>query len=285
MDHSIKIGGEAGQGIQTIGDMLGRVFARAGYAVFTNQDYESRVRGGHNFYQIRLSDRPVTAPKDALDILVALDSDSIRLHGPELSPAGRIIYDAETLREKHDGPVFQDIAFAKLAAEHGGDKIMANIVATGAVLGMLGMDLTLLRELIADTFGKKGEKVISANKAAALAGYDHAKRGCITCGFTVSAAEPATPRMLVGGVESIALGALASGCKFYAAYPMTPSTGIMNYLAAKEKEYGVVVEQAEDEIAAINMALGASFAGVRSMTGTSGGGFALMVEEIGRAHV
>lgn len=283
MDYSIKIGGEAGQGIQTIGDTLGHVFARSGHHVFTNQDYESRIRGGHNFYQIRLSDRPVIAPKGAVDIIVALDKDSIRLHERELTSRGRIIYDSETLKEKHDKPTFLDIPFVKLAMEHGGDRIMANTVATGAVLGMLGMDLTILMELIAETFRKKGEHVVTANRNAAMAGYDHAVKGCLTCNFSVAPDANAKALMLVGGSEAIALGAMASGVKFYAAYPMTPSTGIMNYLAGKEKEYGIVVEQAEDEIAAINMALGASFAGVRAMTGTSGGGFALMVEGVSLA--
>ena len=283
MDYTIKIGGEAGQGIQTIGETLGRVFARGGYHVFTNQDYESRVRGGHNFYQIRLSDRPVMASKDVVDIVVALDKESIRLHEEELTPGGQIIYDSESLKETHEGQAFLDIPFAKLAMEHGGDRIMANTVATGAVLGMLGMDLGALLTIIDATFRRKGEKIVSANRNAALAGYDHAIKGCLKCNFAVAAAEKAAPRMLVGGTEAIALGAMASGLKFYSAYPMTPSTGIMNYLAGKEQEYGMVVEQAEDEIAAINMALGASFAGVRAMTATSGGGFALMIEGVALA--
>jgi 2-oxoglutarate ferredoxin oxidoreductase subunit alpha len=283
MDYTIKIGGEAGQGIQTIGETLGRVLSRAGLHVFTNQDYESRVRGGHNFYQIRIADRPVMAARDGVDILVALDRESIPLHGQELIPRGRIIYDSETLKEKHDEPAFLDIPFQRLAVQHGGDRVMANTVATGAVLGMLKMDVGPLLDLIADTFKRKGEKVVAANRNAATAGYDFAVEGCLACGFTVAAGRKTEPRMLVGGVEAIALGALASGVKFYSAYPMTPSTGIMNYLASKEKEYGVVVEQAEDEIAAINMAIGASFAGVRAMTGTSGGGFALMVEGVALA--
>ena len=285
MDYSIKIGGEAGQGIQTIGDTLGHVFARSGHHVFTNQDYESRIRGGHNFYQIRLSDRPIMAPKEAMDIIVALDKESIRVHERELTSRGQIIYDSETLKEKHDKPMFLDIPFAKLATEHGGDSIMANTVATGAVLGMLGMDLDILTGLITDIFGKKGDAIITANRNAAMAGYDHAIKACLKCNFSVSSDDKARALMLVGGSEAIALGAMASGVKFYAAYPMTPSTGIMNYLASKEKEYGIVVEQAEDEIAAINMALGASFAGVRAMTGTSGGGFALMVEGVSLAAI
>jgi 2-oxoglutarate ferredoxin oxidoreductase subunit alpha len=283
MDYTIKIGGEAGQGIQTIGDALGRVFARAGFHVFTDQDYESRIRGGHNFYRIRLADRPITAPREEIDIIVALDRESIGQHGAELNKRGQIIYDSETLKEKHDGPEFLDIPFTKLAMEHGGDRIMANTVATGAVLGMLGMELTLLLDLIEATFKRKGEHVIAANRNAALAGHDHARKACLKCSFSVTPDKKELKRMLMGGVEAIALGALASGVKFYSAYPMTPSTGIMNYLAGNEKEYGLVVEQAEDEISAINMALGASFAGVRAMTGTSGGGFALMVEGVSLA--
>jgi len=281
MDYSIKIGGEAGQGLQTIGDTLGRVFTRAGYHVFTHQDYDSRIRGGHNIYQIRLSDRPIMAPKEGLDIIIALDKESIRLHERELTSQGRIMYDSDTLKEKYDKPIFLDIPFVKLATEQGGDKIMANTVATGAVLGMLGMELTILSELLSDAFRKKGDAVIAANRKAALAGYEYAQRNCSACSFSVP--EISRPKMLINGTEAIALGALASGCKLYSAYPMTPSTGIMNYLASKEQEYGIVVEQAEDEIAAINMALGASFAGVRSMTGTSGGGFALMVEGLSLA--
>ena len=281
MDYSIKIGGEAGQGIQTIGDTLARVFSRTGYHVFSHQDYESRIRGGHNFYQIRLSDVPVSAPRDQVDIIVALDRESIMLHEAELRENGRIVGDFATLKLKPEEKQSLDIPFADLAAKSGGSAIMANTVAIGAVLGMLGMELTMLFDIITATFVKKGEAVIQANKNAALAGYDFALKQCTQCSFSVTPG--AEQKLLMGGVESIAFGALASGCKFYAAYPMTPSTGIMNYLASKEKEYGIVVEQAEDEIAAINMALGASFAGVRAMTGTSGGGFALMVEGVSLA--
>lgn len=282
MDYSIKIGGEAGQGIQTIGDTLGHVFARTGYHVFTHQDYESRIRGGHNFYQIRLADRPIATFQDKVDILVALDRESIAQHADELNKNGRILYDSTSLKLKKEEPSFLDIPFADLARHSGGSTIMANTVATGAVLGMLGLELALFLDIIIDTFRKKGDDVIQDNKNAAQAGYDFAVKNCTDCSFPVST-DKAEPKMLIGGTESIALGAVASGCKFYAAYPMTPSTGIMNYLAAKEKEYGIVVEQAEDEIAAINMSIGASFAGVRSMTGTSGGGFALMVEGVSLA--
>jgi len=281
MDYSIRIGGEAGQGIQTVGDTLSRVFARSGYHVFTHQDYESRVRGGHNFYQVRFADRPLTAARDRLDILVAFDRESIETDAAFVAEQGQIIYDSTALKKKFDGRRFLDIPFTALAVEHGGSKIMANTVATGAILGMLGMDLDILLKIIADTFQKKGEDVMKANVSAATVGYDFAVKECVSCSF--SSADRSEQKMLISGIDAIGAGALASGCKFYAAYPMTPSTGIMNYLAGKAKEYGIVVEQAEDEIAAINMALGASFAGVRAMTASSGGGFALMVEGLSLA--
>ena len=281
MDYTIKIGGEAGQGIQTIGDTLGLVFSRTGYHVFTHQDYESRVRGGHNFFQVRFADHPVMASKDRVDIVVALDKESIINYEKELSEFGQIIYDSASLKQRHDKPHFLDIPFVELAIEHGGNKIMANTVAVGAVMGMIGMDLDVLIAILKDTFKKKGEEVIKQNTALAMAGHDYAVKECIKCSFI--AAPLSKPKMLIAGNDAIGLGAVASGCKFYSAYPMTPSTGIMNYIAGKEVDYGIIVEQAEDEIAAINMALGASFAGARAMTGTSGGGFALMVEGLSLA--
>ena len=280
MDYSIKIGGEAGQGIQTIGDTLAKVFSRAGYHVFTHQDYESRIRGGHNFFQIRFSEKPITASRERIDIIVAFDKESITLHENELSENGLIIYDSSALKQKYEKPQFLDIPFVELAVQQG-NKIMANTVATGAVLGMLRLDLDIFNGIMHDAFSKKGEDVVQANLNAAKAGFDFALQNCPKCSFIPSSF--GEPQMLISGIEGIALGAIASGCKFYSAYPMTPSTGIMNYLAGKEKEYGIVVEQAEDEISAINMALGASFAGVRAMTGTAGGGFALMVEGLSLA--
>jgi len=282
MDYTIRVGGEAGQGIQTVGGTLAGVFAGNGYHVFTHQDYESRVRGGHNFYQIRLSDKPATASRDTLDIVVALDGESILRHEQKLAENGIMLYDSAALKQQHDKPHFLNVPFADLAEEHGGNKIMANTVAIGAVLGMLGMKLDKLIEIIQSTFKKKGEEVIQGNVKAATAGHDFAVSNCgERCAFIP--ASQSEKKMLIDGTSAVALGAIMSGCKFYSAYPMTPSTGIMVYLASRAGEYGIVVEQAEDEIAAINMAIGASFAGVRSMTGTSGGGFALMVEGLSLA--
>ncbi len=308
MNYTIKIGGEAGQGIQTVGDTLSKVFARTGYHVFTHQDYESRARGGHNFYQIRFSDQPVTASLDAVDILIAFDRESILLHEKEMSANGLIIYDSTALKESFAKPLFLDIPFALLATEHAGNKIMANSVAIGVVIGMISrtsassansrssnvtaskilapdalanMLLDKTSGIIHETFLSKGAAVIAANITAVAAGRLFALEHYGEHAF--SPVPQSQGKMLISGTEAIGIGALASVCRFYAAYPMTPSTGIMNYLAGKEEEQGIIVEQAEDEISAINMAIGASFAGVRAMTGTSGGGFALMVEGLSLA--
>jgi 2-oxoglutarate/2-oxoacid ferredoxin oxidoreductase subunit alpha len=280
MDYSIKIGGAAGQGIQTIGNVLSKTFARSGFHLFSYQDYESRIRGGHNFYQIRVADRPVFAPRAKIDLLFGLDRESIPRHREELSEAGVVVYDSGAVggnSEEYGSAGFVGIPLAEMGKGHGGEEIMGNMVASGAVLGMLGMEVDTLVEVIEESkFAAAGAG--EGNVNAAKAGHGYARDNCPSCSFSV---EPGEVRMMViGGNEAIALAALASDCRFYAAYPMTPSTGILNYMAAHEKQFGIVVEQAEDEIAAVNMALGASFAGVRSMTGTSGGGFALMVEGI-----
>ncbi len=281
MDYTITVGGEAGQGIQTIGGTLAKVFSRAGFHVLTLQDYESRVRGGHNFYQIRVSERPVNAPRQGIDILIALDRESVARHAGELNAGGVTIYDADASDTRYEGEKFIDIPLEKIAVEQGGSKVMSNAVATGATLGMLGFELDQLPEVLERTLRGKGSDVVEGNIKAAMAGHRYGSEACAKCAFAPG--RPGSAKMLIGGNDAIALGALASGCRFYSGYPMTPSTGIMNYLASKSEDFGIVVEQAEDEIAAINMVLGASYAGVRSMTGTSGGGFSLMVEGLSLA--
>jgi 2-oxoglutarate ferredoxin oxidoreductase subunit alpha len=281
LDFSIKIGGEAGQGIQTVGDLLTKVFSRSGFYVFTHQDYESRVRGGHNFYQIRLSDKPISASRKKIDIVIAFDEATIMLHESELTDGGTLVYDPAITKKSLEAPHFLKVPFTELAAKSGGSAVTANTVATGVIIGMLGHPIKSLLDTLPETLKNKDEKNISINREAAKSGYEYAGVHCTRCAFTLSPSSE--PLMVIDGNEAIGLGAAASGCKFYSAYPMTPSTGIMVSLAKKARDFGIVVEQAEDEIAAINMALGASFAGVRAMTGSSGGGFALMVEGLSLA--
>ncbi len=281
MDYTIRIGGEAGQGIQTIGDTLAKVFSRSGYHVFSHQDFESRIRGGHSFYQIRLSDEPVLSSRERADILVALDLKTVHLHEGSLTDGAVVLYDPAMVKETFSDPRFLAVPFLEIAMDAGAGKIGANTVATGSVLGMLGMDPAPLVGVLRDSLANKGDAVVGANIRASDEGLKRAVRGCLQCGFTLHGG--GKPHMLLNANDAIGLGAIGSGCTFYCAYPMTPSTGVMLFLASKARECGIIVEQAEDEISAINMALGASFAGARSMTGTSGGGFALMAEGLSLA--
>lgn len=285
MDYSLRIGGEAGQGLQTIGSVLAKVFSRLGYHVFTHQDYMSRVRGGHNFYQIRFADRPVSCSRDGVDLIVALDRNTVEIHRQGLNEGGLILYDADAIRHRYEGDEFFDLPAERLAKEQGGEKIMANSAAVGGILGLLGLALAPFEEILRATLGKKGEQVVHGNIETGRAGAEFVREHCRRLESFRTVPALAENLMLLDGISAIGLGALLSGVKFYAAYPMTPATGVMTLLAGKAEEYGLVVEQAEDEIAAINMALGASFAGVRAMTGTSGGGFALMQEGLSLAGI
>lgn len=282
MDYSIRIGGKAGQGLQTIGGVLAKLLARLGYRVFTHQDYMSRVRGGHNFYQVRFSDHPVASSRRGVDILLALDAATVEEHRQDLNPGGIVIYDSAAVRESFDEPAFLDVPLRKMSVDLTGVKLMENTAAVGAIMGMLGLDLGHLEKLLEETFARKGREVIDQNIAVAREGAAFARDNCPQCEFDMPEGR-GEPFMLLDGTSGVGLGALMSGCQFYAAYPMTPSTGVLNFMAARSKRHGIVVEQAEDEIAAINMAIGASYAGVRSMTGTAGGGFALMVEGLSLA--
>ncbi|OIO73282.1 MAG: hypothetical protein AUJ85_08435 [Elusimicrobia bacterium CG1_02_37_114] len=285
-DISIRIGGEAGQGMKVISSLLGKVFIRKGLWVFINQDIMSRIRGGHNFTQIRVSDKQVNALSSNVDILVCLDKNTLDMYKNEIE--GIIIYDSGKVKENiPSGNKFLPIPLEKMAKEIGKNSKMANTIASGAILALLGLSPDVLFELLDEIFARKGSEVIEANKNCARAGYDYVKenyKGDILCKINIDSGNAGKmKKMIVTGCESIALGAIASDIRFYSGYPMSPSTPIMEYLASKQKEYGLIVEQSEDEISAINMVLGAYFCGARSMTATSGGGLALMVEGISLA--
>ncbi|MBM2824422.1 MAG: pyruvate flavodoxin/ferredoxin oxidoreductase domain protein [Dehalococcoidales bacterium] len=278
---NFMVGGEAGQGVQSLGFLLAKVFARGGYHVFADQDYESRIRGGHNFFRVRVSDTRVAAITESLDILVVLNKESIDLHQGELAPGGVVIFDGEKIKDVAGNRRFLNVPLERLAEEKAGNKLMTNTIALGAALALVDYDFELVASVLTDHFGSG--QVAESNIRAARAGYEHVQAE-FSNAFSRHFKPLATvKRMLINGNEAIALGAIAAGCKFVAAYPMTPTTSIIEYLAAKSKDYGMVMVPAEDEIAAINMVIGAAYAGVRAMTATSGSGFCLMVEGLGLA--
>ncbi|MBE0430995.1 MAG: 2-oxoacid:acceptor oxidoreductase family protein, partial [Dehalococcoidia bacterium] len=282
VDFNFIVGGEAGQGVQSVGSLLAKVFARGGYHVFADQDYESRIRGGHNFFRVRVSDGKVGAIAENVDILIALNMDSIELHQPKVAAEGIIIFDGEKIKEVSGNGSLLSIPLERLAEEKAGGKLMTNTVALGAALSAVNYDLNALNGVLSDRFGT-GD-MADKNIEAARAGYDYVQsehRGVFPRFRPLSR----NRKMLVSGNEAICLGAIAAGCKFMAAYPMTPASSIMEYMAAKSEDLDLVMVHAEDEIAAINMAIGAAYAGVRAMTATSGSGLCLMVEGIGLSGI
>ncbi len=274
IDMNFMVGGEAGQGVQLMGFLLAKALARGGYHIFADQDYESRVRGGHNFFRVRVKDSLVGAIAEPVDTLIALNKESINLHQKEVT--GVIIFDGEKIKDVGGDNLF-NVPLERLA----GDKLMSNTVALGAALGLVKYDFEILAKALRDHFGTAN--IGENNVKAARAGYEYSQKE-----FKREFSHRLSPisqakRMLLTGNDAISLGAIAAGCKFMAAYPMTPTSPIMEYMAAKAKDFGLVVVQPEDEIAAVNMIIGAGYAGVRAMAATSGGGFCLMVEGLGLA--
>lgn len=277
-NRNIVIGGEAGQGLVTLGGLLTRVLVRSGLSIVVTQSYQSRIRGGHNSYAIRVSTEEIKAPREPVDLLVALNSESVDLHINELTPEGMVIADVA-----HDVP--ENICKGrclKVPYKELGSTKVENVIALGVVGSLLGLDENLILETLKETFGRKGAEVVEENRKALRAAFDWVHHQNSPFKRLPEIKNPAT-RLAMNGNDAIALGALSAGVKFYSFYPMTPSTGIGLNLASAAKKTGCIVEQAEDEISAINMALGASFAGAPAMVATSGGGFALMVEAVSLA--
>ncbi|MHC5052573.1 MAG: 2-oxoacid:acceptor oxidoreductase subunit alpha, partial [Planctomycetota bacterium] len=284
---SVGIAGAAGDGLDRSGDTLARTAARLGLHVFTYNAYQSLIRGGHTWLRLRLSEEQVFSHGDHLNVLIALNQDSIERHAPEVEPGGAILFNSSKLSCDpalvREGVQVVPLPVPELTKDLGRLlPVMQNTVALGALMHVAGFDVEEMAEILADTFKHKGEEVIEKNVAVLRAGYEHAVRTAPPLeGYEWSFTR--TRRPVVNGNQMTALGAVAGGCKFYSAYPMSPATQILHWFAAHSERCGVLVKQAEDELAVVNLAIGAGHAGVRAMCATSGGGFALMTEAIGMA--
>lgn len=272
MNFNIVIAGEAGQGLKTVESMLTKTFSRHGYYLFSTKDYMSRVRGGHNFMQIRISDQKVEGPDQGIDLLLALNKDSVDIHRSEINKEGTILSEIKSDKKEM---VYID---AKGMAKEINPRAV-NTVFVGAAFKILGLPTTQAEEAVKEHFAKK-ESVINDNLTLLKKAYQEVDKL-----YNLKDLGENEDKMVIDGNSAVGLGALMAGLSYYTAYPMSPSTGILHYVAGKQEELGIVVEQSEDEIASINMALGGSYAGMRSMTGTSGGGLALMAEGIGLAGI
>lgn len=285
-----KIGGEAGYGIMSSGLIFAKTCLRSGYFVIDTNEYPSLIRGGHNTYIVRASKEEIFSIVKPVDILVALNKNAIDYHKNELSSDSHVLFDTGRVSED-DVKILKKsklypIPLITLAKESGGQEVMANTVALGATIALLDGEFATLSSVVTDFFGADKKEITNINIAVAKAGYDYIKKNFpAKISHSLEKQENKKDLLFMSGSEAIALGAARAGCKFFAAYPMTPINPIINYFAKNGPDLGIVYKQPEDEISAINMAIGASFAGVRSMTATSGGGFALMTEGYGMAGI
>jgi len=282
---SLVLCGEAGQGIQTIEGLLTRIFKLAGFNVFATKEYMSRVRGGSNSTQIIISNRRVSAPLNRIDILIPLDKSAL----PHLR--NRIGKDTIILGEKEKvlpEREIIDIPFTRIAKEIG-SPIFSNVVAVGLIASLFKVDQQIPLEYTKKRFFAKGEKIVQGNMTAIKRGYELAsdlikKESVARLSIPIPNPEQdIKEEIILNGAEAVSLGAISGGCNFISSYPMSPSTGVLTFLSQYANEFSIIAEQAEDEISAINMALGAWYTGARGMVTTSGGGLALMGEGVSLA--
>jgi len=283
-DLNWAIGGEAGDGIDSTGKIFAQALSRAGRHVFTSKDFASRIRGGYTAYKIRTALDPVESVVDRLDVLIALTERTVDENVDELHDGSVIIYDGERTMmqdfEAPDGMVGLDIPLRSLAEDAGG-AIMRNVVALGAACAVADFPIDHLDASLEKRFGEKGEQIVENNQQAARLGEQFVVENYEQGGHGYSLETTEADYILLNGDEAIGMGAIAAGCRFYAGYPITPATAVMEYLTGRLEALGGHVVQAEDELSAINLALGAARAGARSMTATSGPGIDLMTETFG----
>jgi len=277
---AVAIGGAAGQGVATPGDIFAKIFARRGLHLNAYNAYQSIIRGGHTFLTIRAGIEEVTCFGDRIDLLIPLNQDSMDRHLGLMKPGSAVVYNADTIRPGPHATAAQLCPLPVNQLSKGSrSKVEQNTLALGASLKMMGVGFEPLAEILTEQFRRKGDKVVTENLNIARLGYDYAATNFLP--FASPIPMSGMQYAVLSGNIALAMGGAAAGVKFYCAYPMSPSTGVLHWMAAHAREAGIMVRQVEDEIGVINMAIGAAHAGVRAMCATSGGGFALMTEGLG----
>src|SRR5271163_2384197 len=279
---AVGIGGAAGQGVATPGDIFAKIFSRRGLHLNVYNAYQSIIRGGHTFLTIRTGPDKISNMGDRIDLLIPLNQDTMDRHLGLLSAGGACLYNADLIQPgvPANGVQMCPIPVSRLA-DISKNKVAQNTLAIGAGLSMMGVGFPALESVLAEQFRKKEQKVIDENVGLARAGYDYATQHFKPFEWPLPMTE--TRYAVLSGNAALAMGGAAAGVKFYSAYPMSPSTGVLHWMAEHARKAEIMVRQVEDEIGVINMAIGAAHAGVRAMCATSGGGFALMTEALGLA--
>ncbi len=286
-DLVVGIGGAAGDGIASAGDTLALALARQGLRIYAYNSYQSVVRGGRIWLRMRIANRQPLSPGNVLNALVALNQEALDLHLQEIQPGGAALFNTHRVRrapEKGpDGVQLCPIPVPDLAPVYKDLPVIQNTVLIGALYAIMGLPFDGVESVLESTFARKGQKVIDMNVGAARAGYDYAAEHFQKMELALKPQPTQKRYAVMTGNEAFGLGAVAAGVRMYVAYPMTPASGILHWMAAHGPAVGISVRQPEDEIAVMNMAIGANHAGIRCMCGTSGGGFALMTEAMGMA--
>ncbi|HEX7230720.1 MAG TPA: 2-oxoacid:acceptor oxidoreductase subunit alpha [Candidatus Binatia bacterium] len=282
LDLSIAIGGAAGQGIATPGDILARIFVRRGLHLNAYNAYQSIVRGGHIFLTLRTSDEPVLSFGDKIDIMIPLNQDTMNRHLGLMKAGSAVLYNGDKIKpgEAASGVQLCPFSVKELAPNIKGD-LVQNTIALAAVLHLIGVEFKILEDILTLQFKRKGQSVIDENVGVARTGYEYAVNHFKRLPFSLP--NTGKPLAFFEGNQALAMGGAAAGVRFYCAYPMSPSSGVLHWMARHARQLGIMVRQVEDEIGVINMATGAAHAGCRAMCATSGGGFALMTEGLGAA--
>ena len=283
-DFSLAIGGAAGQGIATPGNILARLFTSRGLWLYAYNAYQSIVRGGHIFLTMRISDQKIHTHGDRLDMLLCLNQDTMDRHLGLIGPGGHVIFDSDkiTPAESPEGVQLCPMPIKELSNKSR-NKVLQNTIALGVSTYLMGLEFDLLENALKLQFGRKGDAVVEENTTAARAGYDYAAENFEAYPEPIAKGPKHLARWT--GNEAMAMAGAAAGVKFYTAYPMSPSTGVLHWMAQNARDLGIMVRQGEDEISVANMAIGAAHVGARAMCATSGGGFALMTEAIGAASM
>ncbi len=283
-DFAFAIGGAAGQGIATPGNILARIFVRRGLHLNAYNAYQSIIRGGHILLTVRVKTEPVPTHGDKIDLLLCLNQDTMTRHARHLVAGGRVIFNSDDVRPSDvaEGVEVCGLPVKELTQDNR-NKLVQNTVALGAMVNLLRAEFKVLEDALVLQFKNKGQEVVDENVGMARAGYDYAKTHFKA--FPEALPEGKKPLAVWTGNEAIAMGGASAGVKFYCAYPMSPSTGVLHWMAKNARELGIMVRQIEDEVGVANVAIGAAHTGARTMCATSGGGFALMTEAVGAASM
>lgn len=288
----IKVGGESGQGINSVGEITSEALKDAGFHIFAYREYPSLIRGGVASYQVEFAGKSISAPSQKCNILVCVSRRALHTYIQDVAPGGIVLHSIEHAQFSHEEETYiaeHDITVAylnaaRIAIDKGGKSLLANTVLLGVIWQLLGLDLKILEEVVVEVFGKK-EHLLQANKQCLKAGYEHRLEAVEPIQVAFSPKENWSDSMIMTGNHAIGLGAISAGVRAFYAYPMTPSSSILKFLADTYKHSGMLVKQAEDEITAAQMALGSMAMGTRALTATSGGGFDLMTETVSLAGI